>query len=177
MSHKGVAWVKECISEKISKVITAYHLWDPASSCVFNSYHVTFFEHLDATPSHLLPGTVLRTDCTSSPPSWKVTGPHSISNHSPNPSPSPTFPFSYFLMTLIFQMMIKQMFLPTLHINLLSHCPKLITKTPLDQMIVYRTLIIPMHISNHQMKNTKMDNNNHQLNNNNCRKVTFLASP
>ena len=22
MSHKGVAWVKECISEKISKVIT-----------------------------------------------------------------------------------------------------------------------------------------------------------
>ena len=70
----------------------AYRLWDPASSRIFNSYHVSFIEHLDATPSPLLPGTTLGTNQASSPPSWDVVGPHP----KPDPSPSPSFPFSSF---------------------------------------------------------------------------------
>jgi hypothetical protein len=53
----------------------AYHLWDPVSSCVYNSFHVTFTEHLDAAPTPFQPGTVLGTTNADSPPSWDVSGP------------------------------------------------------------------------------------------------------
>ena len=70
----------------------AYRLWDPASSRVFNSYHVSFFEHLESAPSSLLPGTTLGTNHASSPPSWDVVGPQP-----PPESPfPPSFPFSSF---------------------------------------------------------------------------------
>ena len=62
------------------------------SSRVFNSCHVTFFEHLDVVPSPLLPGTMLGTDRASSPLSWDVVGPHPH----PHPPLPPSFPFSSF---------------------------------------------------------------------------------
>ena len=80
----------------------AYHLWDPSTSRIFNSYHVTFTEHLNAEASPLLPGTTLGIEHTSLPPSWESSGiipapdhPDSI-NH-PQPSiPNPdTFPSSH----------------------------------------------------------------------------------
>jgi len=53
----------------------AYRLWDPVSSRIFNSFHVTFTEHLDADPAPFRPGTILGTTSASSPPSWDVCGP------------------------------------------------------------------------------------------------------
>jgi hypothetical protein len=37
----------------------AYHLWDVSTGKCFNSFHVTFIEHLDALPSSLLPSTTV----------------------------------------------------------------------------------------------------------------------
>ena len=74
----------------------AYRLWDPASSRVFNSFHVSFTEHLDAEPSPLHPGTVLGTAEAPSPPSWDVSGPapSPVPDHRP-PSPFSSLPESY----------------------------------------------------------------------------------
>ena len=106
----------------------AYRLWDPASSRVFNSYHVTFFEHLDAMPSPLLPGTILGTDHASSPPSWDVTGPQALSNPFPHPSIPSSFPFSSFSDDPNFQTTMKHVpFLQILHL----HHPKQMAKIPL----------------------------------------------
>jgi transposase InsO family protein len=66
----------------------AYRLWDPSTSHVFNSYHVTFTEHLNAEPSPLLPGTVLGTTGNPLPPSWDAPGPAPPSNP-PDPNPHP----------------------------------------------------------------------------------------
>ena len=67
----------------------AYRLWDPATSRIVNSYHVTFTERLDAQPSPLHPSTTLGTDPASSPPSWDVPGLPSPSPASPAPQTSP----------------------------------------------------------------------------------------
>ena len=74
----------------------AYRLWDPTSSRVFNSFHVSFTEHLDAEPSPLHPGTVLGTAETPSPPSWDVSrpAPSPVSDHNTS-SPFSSFPDSY----------------------------------------------------------------------------------
>jgi hypothetical protein len=54
----------------------AYRLWDPVSSHVFNSFHVSFAEHLDTLDTlPFRPGTVLGTAMASYPPSWDVSGP------------------------------------------------------------------------------------------------------
>jgi transposase InsO family protein len=50
----------------------AYRLWEPTSGRIYNSYHVTFIEHLDTLPVDLLPGTVLGTDDKDTPPSWDI---------------------------------------------------------------------------------------------------------
>jgi hypothetical protein len=52
----------------------AYRLWNPASGRVFNSFHVSFIEHLDSLPSSLLPGTFLNIDDDNIPPSWDAAG-------------------------------------------------------------------------------------------------------
>ena len=70
----------------------AYRLWDPTSSRVFNSFHVTFTEHLDAEPTDLHPGTILGTADAVSPPSWDVNGPAPPSDT----TPETTHPFSSF---------------------------------------------------------------------------------
>lgn len=76
----------------------AYHLWDPASSCVFNSYHITFTEHLDTEPSPLHPGTILGSEEASSPSSWDVSGPAPSLPIDHNPPPFSSLPTSFPLM-------------------------------------------------------------------------------
>ena len=69
----------------------AYRLWDPASSRVFDSFHVSFTEHLDTSSSPFHPGTILGTMTASSPPSWEVSGPAPPEPPKPDqqpPSPS-----------------------------------------------------------------------------------------
>jgi hypothetical protein len=44
----------------------AYRLWDPASSCIFNSYHISFIEHLDTLPTPLLPNMIISLDNSTS---------------------------------------------------------------------------------------------------------------
>ena len=83
-----------CIMISYAPHLRAYRLWDPATSLVFNSYHVTFFKHLNAMPSCLLPRTILGTDHASSPPTWEVTGPQILSD--PTHPPLPSFPYSSF---------------------------------------------------------------------------------
>ena len=65
----------------------AYRLWDPVSSRVFNSFHVTFTEHLDSVPSPFQPGTILGTTNASSPPSWDVSGPAPPENKTDKAAP------------------------------------------------------------------------------------------
>jgi transposase InsO family protein len=52
----------------------AYRLWDNTTGSVFNSFHVTFIEHLDDQPSDLLPGTTVLFD-PDAPPSWETPAP------------------------------------------------------------------------------------------------------
>jgi transposase InsO family protein len=53
----------------------AYRLWDPVSSRVFNSFHVSFAEHLESSTIPFRPGTLLGTTTAATPPSWDVSGP------------------------------------------------------------------------------------------------------
>jgi len=74
----------------------AYRLWDVTTGKVFNSFHVTFIEHLDALPSTLLPGTTAELAPTA-PPSWDAgdlipPSPAAASIPSPVVSPSPPPP-------------------------------------------------------------------------------------
>jgi len=48
-----------CVLIGYAPYAKAYRLWNPASGRVFNSYHVTFIEHLDSIPTDLLPGTLI----------------------------------------------------------------------------------------------------------------------
>jgi len=50
----------------------AYHLWDTTTGWIFNSYHVTFIEHLQSQPTDLLPGTTINLN-PDAPPSWDST--------------------------------------------------------------------------------------------------------
>jgi transposase InsO family protein len=64
----------------------AYRLWDSASGRIFNSFHVSFVEHLDEQPANLLPGTMI-TLAPDSPPSWEIASTTCV----PKPGPvSPT---------------------------------------------------------------------------------------
>jgi len=50
----------------------AYRLWDTTTGRIFNSYHVTFIEHLQSQPSDLLLGTTINLN-PDAPPSWDST--------------------------------------------------------------------------------------------------------
>ena len=69
----------------------AYRLWDPMSDRLFNSFHVTFTEHLEANSSPFQPGTILGTKAATSPPSWDVSGPAPPNSDTPSPSPFSSF--------------------------------------------------------------------------------------
>ena len=81
-----------CVLIRYAPHSKVYCLWDPAASCVFNSFHVTFIEHLDAEPHPLHPSKVLGTSSTNCPPSWDVAGPPSPSLEEPNPRPFSNIP-------------------------------------------------------------------------------------
>jgi transposase InsO family protein len=66
----------------------AYRLWDNTTGAVFNSFHVTFVEHLDAQPADLLPGTTILFN-PDTPPSWET----------PIPSPFTSPPISSALLS------------------------------------------------------------------------------
>jgi len=68
----------------------AYRLWNPASGRVFNSYHVTFIEHLDAIPANLMPGTLVNLDEQGILPSWDSSA-SEMSTTAPNPLPPSNF--------------------------------------------------------------------------------------
>jgi hypothetical protein len=76
----------------------AYRLWDITTGKIFNSFHVTFIEHLNSLPSSLLPGTTIEL-APSASPSWDAASlipPMSPSpsppDHSVSPSPPPLHP-------------------------------------------------------------------------------------
>ena len=68
----------------------AYRLWDNTTGAIFNSFHVTFVEHLDALPSDLLPGTTVTLDADV-PPSWETPSPD-LTSLSLRSDPSDTYP-------------------------------------------------------------------------------------
>ena len=47
----------------------AYRLWDTSTGRIFNSYHITFIEHLQAQRADLLLGTTIKLN-PDAPPSW-----------------------------------------------------------------------------------------------------------
>ena len=61
----------------------AYRLWDITTGRVFNSFHVTFVEHLQAQPTKLLPGTTIQID-PDAPATWA-----SLPNAPPAPAHTP----------------------------------------------------------------------------------------
>ena len=77
-----------CVLIGYAPLAKAYRLWNPASGRVFNSYHVSFIEHLDTTPTDFLPGTFLNVGDRTIPPTWD-----SLSFDSTKPSSKPAFPF------------------------------------------------------------------------------------
>ena len=50
----------------------AYRLWDTTTGKIFNSYHVSFIEHLQSQPTDLLPGMMINLN-PDAPPSWDTT--------------------------------------------------------------------------------------------------------
>ena len=52
----------------------AYRLWDNMTGIIFDSFHITFIEHLHSQPSDLMPGTTVLLD-PDAPPSWEVPSP------------------------------------------------------------------------------------------------------
>ena len=66
----------------------AYRLWNPASGRIFNSYHVTFVEHLDTISADLLPGTLVNVGDKDPLPSWDAVASESKAAKSISSSPS-----------------------------------------------------------------------------------------
>jgi len=61
----------------------AYCLWDMTSRAMFNSFHVTFLEHLNHQPMDLLPGMTVSLH-PDAPPSWDSSPPNSTSIDTPS---------------------------------------------------------------------------------------------
>jgi transposase InsO family protein len=57
----------------------AYRLWNNTTGAIFNSFHVTFIEHLDSQTSALLPGTTVLFE-PDAPPTWDAPGPNGTSH-------------------------------------------------------------------------------------------------
>jgi hypothetical protein len=71
---------RPCILIGYAPHAKAYCLLDMTSGAVFNSFHVTFLEHLDRQPIDLLPGMTVALH-PDAPPSWD-----SLPQHSDSPS-------------------------------------------------------------------------------------------
>ena len=72
---KLLQWSVPCILIGYAPHAKAYRLWNPASGRVFNSFHITFIEHLDSIPDNLLPGMLVNIDDKDLPPSWDTAAP------------------------------------------------------------------------------------------------------
>jgi hypothetical protein len=71
-----------CIMIGYGSHTKAYRLWDPVTDKIFNSFRVTFIEHLDAKSVPLLPNTILGTDTADVPGSWDTPTIPSPTDHS-----------------------------------------------------------------------------------------------
>ena len=72
----------------------SYRLWDTADGSIFNSFHVTFVEHLDQQPVDLLPGTTISIEPDAAP-SWDASPPPTPPSLSiPSDNASNTIPSS-----------------------------------------------------------------------------------
>ena len=60
-----------CILIGYSPHSKAYWLWDTTSGRIFDSFHVSFIEHLNEHPTKLLLGTTITLE-PDSPPSWET---------------------------------------------------------------------------------------------------------
>ena len=80
-----------CVFIRYSSHSKAYWLWDRTSGHVFDSFHVSFIEHLDEVPTNLLPGTTI-TLMPDSPPSWDTASTPPTPNHPAPPLCTPTYP-------------------------------------------------------------------------------------
>lgn len=68
---KVFARSRPCVLIGYSPHSKAYRLWDVTSGRIFDSFHVSFVEHLDEHPAKLLPGTTITLE-PDSPPSWET---------------------------------------------------------------------------------------------------------
>lgn len=74
--------------------LKAHWLWDPASSHIFNSYHISFAEHLKSSTVPFQSSTLLSTTTAAAPPSWDVSG-------LAPPEPEHTYPlWQFFLLSI-----------------------------------------------------------------------------
>jgi len=61
-----------CVLIGYAPHVKAYRLWDTTTGKIFNSYHMSFIEHLQSQPTDLLPGTTINLNLDA-PPSWDTT--------------------------------------------------------------------------------------------------------
>jgi len=61
-----------CVLIGYAPHVKAYRLWDTTTRKIFNSYHMSFIEHLQSQPTDLLPGTMINLN-PDAPPSWDTT--------------------------------------------------------------------------------------------------------
>ena len=81
---------RPCVLIGYSPHSKAYRLWDRVSGRIFDSFHVSFIEHLDEQPVDLHPGTTITLN-PDSPPSWDA--PSISPPKTPSPIPcDPSFP-------------------------------------------------------------------------------------
>lgn len=89
-----------CILVGYAPNAKAYRLWDPTIGKVFNSFHVSFVEHLDAAPADFMPGETIQ---DNTPPTWNALSdlhPKLPPSPPPDISPSPSTPNPVHVSTL-----------------------------------------------------------------------------
>ena len=123
----------------------AYCLWNPATGRVFNSYHVTFVEHLDTLPADLLPGTLVNVDDGGLPPSWDAITPiHTTPSFNPMLPPSDLnnpIPLSIIPSTIIPNSSVQLPTLPELSHDTITTPPNLPTNIPNMSTSILNSLV------------------------------------
>ena len=147
----------------------AYRLWDPSSNRIFDSFHVSFIEHLDAEPTPLHPNTVLGSDTADAPGSWNFHShtppsayprPHSPSSNPPTPDSPPSLPFTHFVPYSVPPLPLPPSPTPPLNRLHTVHTPALRNSNPLSDPVYQRNLT---NTITHQ-HNTNTVNQQHSTN-------------
>ena len=123
----------------------AYRLWNLATGRVFNSYHVTFIEHLDTLPADLLPGTLVNVDDGGLPPSWDAIA-SICTTPSFNPMLPPSdlnnpIPLSIIPSTIIPNSSVQLPTLPELSHDTITTPPNLPTNIPNTSTSILNSLV------------------------------------